>query len=232
MKPSHMCFALSAVLTISNAAPAAPPGPTPSGGGISAYLAACMREKSTEAISSAAADRLCHLSFGRVVRSRPVAQLIIDAALPRAKPDNAAMIQKRFPPLKWGPPDNGIMIGDLGGDWYAMLHGQSPVKMLTIMWMGKEEPSFAVPAALRLLGAKVEPLMCQIKPNGVDRVYWVTPPGKPGLFFQIAEGQKDEDGLGGYSMAMNLKDFDRPPTPPFTPAEKAQGYTFDCPSEF
>jgi hypothetical protein len=233
MKPSHLSLAFSAFAAISTApAAAAPPSPS-TGGGISEYLARCNREKASEALSSAAKDRLCHLSFGRAIRARPIAQVIIDAAPPGLKRDNATAMQKRLPPVKWEATDkDGQSLAALGGDWYAVRHGLNPVTMFVLMWMGKEEPLFAVPAALRLLGAKVEPIMCQVKPTGLDRVFWLIPPGKPGLFFQIAEEPKNAEGLGGLSMVMNFKDTDRPATPPFTAQARAEGYTYDCPSEF
>ena len=233
MRFFHLWVALGAFATMSIPSAAAAQAPSAPGGSAGEYVAACMRERASEAPNRAALERLCRVSFGRVIRSRAIAQLLINAAPPRLKRDDAATLQRRLAPVKWDAPnEKGMRLAELGDDWYAFMHGQNPVTFFTVMWKGQGAASFALPAALRWLGAKVDPLFCQTKPNGLDRVYWMTPPGKPGLFFQISEGPIDAEGLGDYAAAMNLKDPKRPATPPFTAQERAKGYTFDCPSEF
>ncbi|NUS99485.1 MAG: hypothetical protein HOP96_00735 [Sphingomonas sp.] len=227
-------LALSASLAMSLAAQAAAQAPSLAHESPGQFIARCAREVSPATAAPPAAQMRCRMAFSRMMGTRRIAQLLLDAAPPGRVRDDAATLKQRIGPIKWAaaPDDKGIMLGELGEGWMAFIHGPRPVTFVVVMWRGEGAHSFALPAALRWLGAKVDPLLCQTKANGLDRVYWVTPPGKPGVFLEVAETEPDNEGMGEYAASMDLKDPDRPPTQPLTAQERAEGYTYDCPSEF
>lgn len=222
-----LCLFMPANRARSAQAPPAPASAPP------AYMGSCIRAREATIPDRTTLERKCQISYIRLAMSRRMAQLLILAAPAGQAREDAATVEQRLGSIAWDPPDpSGMRLGEVGGDWYVITHGRSPMTFATAMWKGKSDISPALPAAMRSLGARVEVLFCQTHPKGLDRVYWVTPPGKPGFFFQVSERPPDKDGTGNYSAAMNLKSPDRPPLVPFTAKEQTEGYTYRCPSEF